>query len=319
MSPADSPPPSPLIQASSDFIDHGRSRGWTDRTVASYRHLFTLAVPLLISRGCALPADVTPADLDAVMTSVRDAGRAKKTRVQLAILLKQFFGWLHAHGRVIVDVSLAVGMPDDGEEDLLEPPLTEAEVRALFDALPRRSVFDLRNACLLELLYGCGLRIGEAIRLTVNDIDLARRVVRLLASKHGQDRVVPLMGTAQAAVQDYLAVRRTLLKGPDHGALLLSQYGKRLKQGSIYGFFEDLNRQRGSGMRHLHPHLLRHSIAVHLLQHGADVRYIQQFLGHGSLDTTKIYLRLVPGRLKEDYDRAMPEINVGMMWEHMDP
>jgi site-specific recombinase XerD len=62
----------------------------------------------------------------------------------------------------------------------------------------------------------------------------------------------------------------------------------------------------------LHPHLLRHSIAVHLLQHGADVRYIQQFLGHANLDTTKVYLRLVPGRLKEDYDRAMPEIAVGL-------
>lgn len=259
-----------------------------------------------------IPADVTPADLDTVMTHARDAERAKKTRVQLAILLKQFFEWLHAHGRVIVDVSLTLGLPDDGEEDLLEPPLSEAEVRTLFEALPRRSVFDLRNACLLELLYGCGLRIGEVIRLEVADIDLARRVVIVRESKHGQDRVVPLMGTAQAAVQDYLAVRRTLLKGPDHGALFLSQYGKRITQATVYALFEDLNRHRGASMRHLHPHLLRHSIAVHLLQHGTDVRYIQQFLGHGSLDTTKVYLRLVPGRLKEDYDKAMPDIAVGL-------
>jgi len=109
------------------------------------------------------------------------------------------------------------------------------------------------------------------------------------------------------------AVRRTLLKGPDHGALLISQYGRRMAQPSVYGFFDDLNRQRGPDARHLHPHLFRHSIAVHRLRGGADIRYIQAFLGHASLDTTKIYLRLVPGRLKEDYDRAMPEINVGQL------
>lgn len=314
MSPADSTPPAPLVLAASAFIDHGRSQAWSDRTVASYRHLLGLALPTLLSRGCVLPADVTPADLDAVMTHVRDLGRAKKTRVQLAILLKQVFGWLHVQGRVIVDPSLALALPDDGEQDLPEPPLSEAEVRALFETLPRRSVFDLRNASLLELLYGCGLRIGEVIRLEVADIDLARRVVIVRESKHGQDRVVPLMGTAQAAVQDYLAVRRTLLKGPDHGALLLSQYGKRITQATVYALFDDLNLNlhRGASMRHLHPHLLRHSIAVHLLRAGADVRYIQQFLGHGSLDTTKIYLRLVPGRLKEDYDKAMPDIAVGL-------
>jgi integrase/recombinase XerD len=232
--------------------------------------------------------------------------------VQLAILLKQFFGWLHEQGRVIVDPSLTLGLPDDGEDDLPDQPLSEEEVRALFEALPRRTVFDLRNACLLELLYGCGLRIGEAVRLDVCDIDMARRVVVLLECKHGQDRIVPIMGTALAAVQDYLAVRRTLLKGPDHGALMLSQYGQRLAQPSVYGFFGDLNAARGSEMRHLSPHLFRHSVAVHLLRAGADVRYIQQFLGHGSLDTTKIYLRLVPGRLKEDYDRAMPEIATGL-------
>jgi len=304
--------PSALSAAGSSYLDHGRALGWADATVTNYRHHLGVSLTYLLGRGCAGPADVSPADLDALMIHVRELGRAKKTRVQLAILLKQFFGWLHGHGRVVVDPSLTLALPDDGEEDLPDPPLSEEEVRALFDALPRRTVYDLRNACLLELLYGCALRIGEAIALDTADIDLARRVVVLLACKHGQDRVVPIMGTAQAAVQDYLAVRRTLLKGPDHGGLLLSQYGKRLAQPSVYGFFDDLNRRRGPDARHLHPHLFRHSIAVHLLRAGADVRYIQQFLGHGSLDTTKIYLRLVPGRLKEDYDRAMPEIATGL-------
>ena len=81
---------------------------------------------------------------------------------------------------------------------------------------------------------------------------------------------------------------------------------------SVYPFFEQLNVARGPDMQRLHPHLFRHSIAVHLLRGGADVRYIQEFLGHADLDTTKIYLRLVPGHLREDYDAAMPEIEVGL-------
>jgi site-specific recombinase XerD len=125
------------------------------------------------------------------------------------------------------------------------------------------------------------------------------------------------MGTALAAVQDYLAVRWTIRKGPDHGALFLTQYGKRLVRGGVYTLFEGLDRQRGPNARRLPPHLLRHSIAVHLLRAGAGVRYIQQLLGHGrghpahpavpqDLETTKVYLRLVPGQLREDYDKAMP-------------
>lgn len=304
--------PSAIAAVITAYIDSGRAKGWAASTVNNYQRHLGLAEEVLLGRGCLRLADVTPADLDAVMTHAREIGRAKKSRVQIAILLKQFFAWLHDQGKVMVNPSLTLGLPDDGDADLPDPPLTETEVRALCEALPRRSVYDLRNACLLELLYGCALRIGEAHRLDVDDVDLGRRVVVIRGSKHGQDRIVPLMGTAQAVVQDYCAVRRTLLKGPDHGALLLSQYGKRWTMPSIHGWFAHLNAQRGPEARHLHPHLFRHSIAVHLLQRGADVRYIQQFLGHGSLDTTKIYLRLVPGRLKEDYDRAMPEIATGL-------
>lgn len=306
-----------LASAASSFIEHGRSIGWADNTVAHYRHYLGVALPFLIRRGCTRPADVTPADLDALMRHILEAGRSKRSRVHFARLLKQVFGWWHANGRLVVDPTLAMSLPDDGDDDLLEPPLSVGDVRALFESLPRRSVIDLRNVCLLELLYGYGLRIGEVIALRTRDIDLANRVVTIFKSKHGQDRMLPLMGTAQAAVEDYMAVRRSMLKGPDGGTLLLSQYGKPLVRGSVYAYFDELNRQRGSDARHLRPHLFRHSIAVHLLRGGADVRYVQQFLGHASLDTTKTYLRLVPGRLKEDYDRAMPDIAVGLSGSHL--
>ena len=175
--------------------------------------------------------------------------------------------------------------------------------------MPRNSWQDLRNACLIEIYYGCGLRNAEALALDVRDIDLQRKSLHVRAGKGGQDRLLPLMSGAEAALQDYLAVRRRLLQGPDHGALFVSKLtGKRLSKTAVSHLFIALNESRGPDLPHVFPHLLRHSIAVHLLRGGADIRYIQMFLGHASLDTTKTYLRLVPGRLKEDYDAAMPDI-----------
>jgi site-specific recombinase XerD len=184
-------------------------------------------------------------------------------------------------------------------------------VAAILSGLPRQSALDIRNACILELLYSCGLRRCEAIGLDVNHVNLTENTVWIEDSKHGQNRLLPLMGTAATAVRDWLALRRTLVRGPDRGALFLTRDGKRLTVQALAALFGGLNERRGIEARHLHCHLFRHSIAVHLLRGGADVRHVQAFLGHASLDTTKIYLRMVPGRLKEEYEKAMPEIAVG--------
>ena len=292
------------------YVRHGKSVGWTDGTIANYRHHLSILLRILKKRGCMRIADVTAADLTAVMSEAYDEGRAKKSRVQMAVLFKQTFQWLHDDGRILRNPALGLPLPHDGETDLPPRPLSEGEVQAIFASLPRQTVFDLRNACLLELIYGCGLRISEACGLDINDVDLTRHAVTVRNGKGGQGRILPLMETAAAAVRDWLAVRRQLLKGPDHGALFISHYGTRLQPVSTQKTFRSLSKERGPEMPRLHAHLFRHSIAVHLLRGGADVRYIQEFLGHGDLDTTKIYLRLVPGHLREDYDKAMPDIAV---------
>ena len=161
-------------------------------------------------------------------------------------------------------------------------------------------------------LYGCGLRRSEVVGLDLSDVDLVARTLLVRDGKGGQNRLLPLPDTAAVAVKDWLALRRTLLRGPDHGELFIGQRGDRLSPDAVNLVFHYLNRRRGPDVRHVYPHLLRHSIAVHLLRGGADVRHIQAFLGHANLDITKIYLRLVPGRLKEEYDQAMPEIYVGV-------
>jgi site-specific recombinase XerD len=299
------------------FISQGKVAGWAAASVSLYRNELEGMVGFVARRGCRRIADVTPGDLDGYLRQLLDLGRARTSRVHIAGTIRRFFLWLQDEGRVVANPARSLPVPEDGEEELPQPPLSEAEVRALFDGLPRATAIDLRNRCFLELLYCCGLRISEAVGLDAGDVDPGERTLHVRNGKGSQERLLPVMGTALAAVKDWLALRRDLLRGPDRGALFLNQTGRRLAKGSMTEWISSLNAARGPDARHLHAHLFRHSIAVHLLRGGADVRHVQEFLGHACLDTTKIYLRMLPGRLKEEYERAMPEIavNVGVVWE----
>jgi len=119
------------------------------------------------------------------------------------------------------------------------------------------------------------------------DIDFFNRLVKV-KGKGGMERMLPLGRGAMLALRDYLALRRSLLRGPDHGALFLGRHGTRLTSAAFRDWLRKLNRSRLPGKR-LHPHLLRHSAAVHMLRAGADIRHVQEFLGYSNLDTTKIY------------------------------
>jgi integrase/recombinase XerC len=295
------------------YVRQRQVEGWAAGSTELYRHQLDALAAFLARRGCLLSAEVVPADLDAYMQHLTAVGMARSTRVQIAQTIHSFFRTLQDEGRIVSCPSRTLPVPEDGDQELPQPPLTEAEVRAIFDSLPGATVVDVRNRCLLEMLYGCGLRRAEAIALDLDDIDQGQRSLHVRDGKAAQDRLMPVMATGMAAVKDYLAIRRSLLRGPDHGALFLSaRDGSRLDKTGINEWFRRLNRRRGPDARHLHPHLFRHSIAVHLLRNGSDIRYIQQFLGHGDINTTKIYLRLVPGHLADDYDAAMPEIEVGL-------
>src|SRR5665213_1704295 len=111
-----------------------------------------------------------------------------------------------------------------------------------------------------------------------------------------------------AVVEDYLTLRRTLLHGPDHGALFLSRRGDRLGGCTFWQWLRGHAKAVLGEAVKVHPHLLRHSIVVHMLRRGADIRHLQAFLGHADINTTKTYLRLIPEHLREDYDRAMPPL-----------
>lgn len=299
-----------LSAAIDDVLAQMRAEGLTERTCNATGRRLNRWSGFLVRRGIVQVADLQPADLDAWCQDLTARGLTRGSRAAYAGTVRKFCRRCHARGWMLRDPALDLPIPDDVDDDLPPPPLSEQEVATVLAGLPRVTVFDRCFVAHLELLYGCALRLSECLALDLGDIDVARKAVVVRCGKGGLARQVPLMPGTLAVVRDYLAVRRSLLHGPDHGALLLDRKGQRLSEQQVRNLFRRLNRHRQPGTPHLHPHLFRHSIAVHLLRGGADVRHVQQFLGHASLETTKIYLRMVPGHLKEVYDRAFPMIAV---------
>jgi integrase/recombinase XerC len=293
-----------------EYLNQGTAQGWSAQTLANYRKTFRLLLRHLTKLKLRRFADVRPDDLDAWFLEMSSRHLRQVTLRSRASTVRNYFRWLAERGLIISNPARDILLPvSDDELELPTPPLEENDVAVLLDRLPRRNAADLRNRLHLELLYGCALRLGESIALNVDDLDFASRTVRVIDGKGGRNRVIPMMRGVIGAAKDYLALRRTLVKGPDTGALLLSRRGERLNPATFRMWLSALNKSRGN-KRHVYPHLLRHSIAVHFLRNGADIRYVQELLGHALLETTKIYLRLVPGHLREEYDDAMPEIAV---------
>lgn len=300
-------PVSELADQTERFLAHLATLGRSPHTVRIRRIWTGDAVCFLAARGCLRAADLTPADLDAYLLHVRARGCATAT-IGLALQsVRVWCAWLTRSGLLLSDPARTV-LTIDGEDPLPEPPLSEAQVAALLAAVPGHQVIDLRNRAHLEVLYGCGLRLGESLDARVAHLDRGERTL-LVHGKGGHERLLPILPSAWVALDAYLAVRRTLLRGPDTaGYLFLSGTGGRLDDSTFRTWIRRLgHRVLGEDVR-VHPHALRHALAVHLMRGGADIRHVQEALGHADLETTKTYLRLVPGHLRVDYDRAMPEL-----------
>jgi integrase/recombinase XerC len=190
--------------------------------------------------------------------------------------------------------------------------LTPEEAGAVVETPDTRSAAGLRDRAMLELLYGSGLRVSELCGLDLHDLELGQNLVRVRAGKGGKDRVVPVGGKSRAALEEYLAARSDLrgraaeeVGGQDPLALFLNRRGGRLTTRSVARLVDRASLEAGTRAR-VSPHGLRHSCATHLLDAGADLRSIQEILGHQSLRTTQRYTHVSIEHLVEVYDRAHP-------------
>jgi site-specific recombinase XerD len=218
-------------------------------------------------------------------------------------VLKSFFRFLEAKHLVLANPAAGVSLP---RVTRLPPPvLSEAQARRLIEA-PAQNKVGVRGRAILELLYGTGLRLGECVRLDLADVSLLEGRLLVRSGKGRKDRVVPLVGRAAAALDLYLRdVRPQLAKSPREEGLFLSRDGDRLSRSALQMRLREYGQASGLRTR-LRPHVLRHTCATHLLQGGADIRYVQRLLGHQDLRTTAIYTRVTVDDLREVIARSHP-------------
>lgn len=213
--------------------------------------------------------------------------------------LRSFFAYLVRQGVLTTNPGELISTPR--QKKYLPKTLTVDEVFAFIERQGGSETLVCRDRAILEVFYSCGLRVGELTGLDIGSIDLEQGLVRVLG-KGGKERLVPLGQKARAALVRYLDVRST---GQDEEALFLNYRGGRLSARSIERNFKKLLLQAGL-VKDATPHSLRHSFATHLLDGGADLRAIQELLGHASLSTTQKYTQVSLDRLMEVYDKAHP-------------
>lgn len=282
-------------------------RGRSANTLAAYRRDLLGYQRWLLAAGLTIHS-VDRGALDRFVQSRRASGAAPSSVARQLAAVRMLHRFLGEEGARADDPSADVegvrvpaGIPH---------PLTEAEVARLLEAVVGTDPVSLRDRALLELLYATGARISEACGLSLGDIDLDNRLVRVFG-KGAKERVVPFGRAAAAVMREWLTDGRQHLEPAqwarrgDQEAVFLNTRGRRLTRQAAWAVVNKYGERVGLADR-LSPHVLRHSCATHLLDHGADLRIVQEMLGHASISTTQVYTKVSQERLWAVYRQAHP-------------
>lgn len=326
-------PRDPLSRAARGWLNHLRvERGSSEHTLKAYERDLNRYLRYLRARGVSAPAEVSEGTVFDFLAHLRTGDEdhrplAASSAARALVVVRGFHRFLAAEGDVSDDPAQVVAPPTPARR--LPKAISIEEVERLLHAA---SVGDtpasLRDRALLEVLYGCGARVSEAIGLDIDDIDLGPRglsvavsgeaggeaeqdgglgaVVRLFG-KGSKERIVPLGSYAAEALDAWLVRGRPAfaVKGRGTPAVFLNQRGGRLSRQSAWSVIQHVA-ERADLSGHLSPHTLRHSFATHLLDGGADVRVVQELLGHASVTTTQIYTLVTVRHLREVYAQSHP-------------
>ena len=308
-----------LDAAVRDYLGHLQvERGLSANTLGAYRRDLARYVRFLAARGVHDPGLVDEAAVSEFVVALRTGadGAAVLTASSAARTASAVRGWhrfLHAEGRSAQDPALLVRPPAPPRR--LPAALSVEEVTRLLEVAGlggdgEQAAVPLRDAALLEVLYGCGARISEAVGLDVDDVApevLGETGVVRLRGKGSKERVVPIGSYARSALEQYLVRARPQLvaQGAGTAALFLNTRGGRLSRQSAWAVLQSAARRAGIS-RAVSPHTLRHSFATHLLRGGADVRVVQELLGHASVATTQVYTLVTADSLREVHADSHP-------------
>lgn len=286
------------------FLEYARvEAGLTPHTCAAYHRDLTDFARFVRSRGIPSLLAVQRADVTLYLFALRQQGLAASTLARRLSALRSFYRFLVREGQATSDPTEDVRGPRLGRQ--LPRVLSVEEVARLLAQPPLDRPEGLRDRAILELLYASGLRVAELIALDVEDVDLGAELVRVVG-KGRKERVVPIGSYAVRALRDYLeGARARLTRRRGSSALFVSRSGRRLSRQWIWAILRLYAAKAGIRVP-VSPHVLRHSFATHLLEGGADLRAVQELLGHANIATTQIYTHLTRDRIREVFDRAHP-------------
>ena len=282
-------------------------RGLARSTAEAYRSDLLGAADALAQRGFADWGEIGRDDLLDYLEERRAEGMQSTTIARNLIALKMLFRYLADEKLIPADVTSVMDGPKLWR--VLPDFLSEAEVDALLGAFPASgsaTALDIRNRTILELLYSSGLRVSEAASLPLVNVDFEKELLRV-CGKGSKERVVPMGLPAQKLLRRYLAIARPELCAavPKSPYVFVSNHGRRLDRERIWQVVK-LAAERAGINKNIHPHTLRHSFASHLLAHGADLRVIQEMLGHANIATTEIYTHVESDRLLAIHHKFHP-------------
>ena len=292
--------------ARDDIADYGaylaEERHASQNTVSSYLRDVTQFSEYLADRH---GASLRQADADTVqeyMGWMRGRGKSAASVTRFLASIKSFYTFLSSRGAV--KVNPAKGITAGRAERKYPEILTNKEVELFLEQPQCVDAKGYRDHAMLELLYATGIRVSELISLDLDDLNLAAGFIR--CASRGKERIIPLYHTAVKALQDYVRdIRPELIADSAETALFVNMNGERMSRQGFWKIIKHYQEKAGIE-KDITPHTLRHSFAVHLLENGADLRSIQEMLGHADISSTQIYTHVVNRQLKDVYQKAHP-------------
>ena len=302
------PPPQDLQEKIEEFLEYLTvEKGSSENTVVAYRNDLTQFADYLSKLEAPQPASWAEVDRDTIIAYIlhlKEREYASSTVARKVAAIKSFFHFLVGEGFIEDDPTATLESPRVKKR--LPKTLSPEDVeRLLAEPAKYSTPKALRDKAILELLYATGMRVTELVSLNLDDINLASANVRCFG-KGSKERIIPLYDRAVRALEEYLQKgRMQLLKDPEEKALFLNQRGKRLTRQGLWLIVKSYVKAVGLDAE-VTPHTLRHSFATHLLSGGADLRHVQQLLGHANISTTQIYTEVSSERKRQAYDAAHP-------------
>ncbi|MGB8956295.1 MAG: site-specific tyrosine recombinase XerD [Tumebacillaceae bacterium] len=278
-------------------------RGLAQNTLDSYQRDLNNYTEFLTRSNIRDLNQTRRANIIAYLADLQRKGRATSTISRNLASLRSFYGFLIRDG--LIDSDPTTNLESPKIEKRLPKVLTVQEVEALLEGPDLGDVCGLRDKAMLELLYATGIRVSELVALNLSDVNLNMGFLKCFG-KGSKERIIPLGTMALTSVSDYvMRARVKLLRNQEEESLFLNHHGQRL---SRQGFWKIIKKYATSATikKEITPHTLRHSFATHLLENGADLRAVQEMLGHADISTTQIYTHLTKSRLKEVYAKTHP-------------